>query len=169
MPVNIAHFLTPKLFVATLYEDSTIRQGLEKMHFYHYTAVPVTTRENIYVGTVSEGDFLWYLMEKADSEDGVSLRDMEDLLLRDILKPDRYPPVPITVTVEELLTQAMNRNFIPVVDGRGAFIGIVTRKAIMQYFADPTEEKRTPAERICPDFSIEGSKAKRETGYAGLL
>jgi CBS domain containing-hemolysin-like protein len=52
--------------------------------------------------------------------------------------------VPITVTVEELLAQAMNRNFIPVVDGRGAFIGIVTRKAIMQYFADPAEEKGNP-------------------------
>ncbi len=167
MPVNIAHFLTPKLFVATLYEDSTIRQGLEKMHFYHYTAVPVTTRENIYVGTVSEGDFLWYLMEKADSQDGISLRDMEDLLLRDILKPDRYPPVPITVSVEELLAQAMNRNFIPVVDGRGAFIGIVTRKAIMQYFADPAEEKGTPAAQACPELS-QGA-GRHEAGYAGLL
>jgi len=169
MPMNIAHFLTPKLFVATLYEDSTIRQGLEKMHFYHYTAVPVTTRENIYVGTVSEGDFLWYLVGKADSEDGISLKDMEDLLLRDILKPDRYPPVPITVTVEELLAQAMNRNFIPVVDGRGAFIGIVTRKAIMQYFADPAEEKGTPAAQVCPEIYSEGTNGKRETGYAGLL
>lgn len=165
--MNIAHFLTPKLFVATLYEDSTIRQGLEKMRFYNYTAVPVTTRENIYVGTVSEGDFLWYLMEKADSQDGISLRNMEDLLLRDILKPDRYPPVPITVSVEELLAQAMNRNFIPVVDGRGAFIGIVTRKAIMQYFADPAEEKGTPAAQACPELPPEAGK--HEAGYAGLL
>ncbi len=79
--MNIAHFLTPKLFEATLYEDSTIRQGLEKMHFYHYTAVPVTTRENIYIGTVSEGDFLWYWWGRPIRRRDLA-KDMEDLLLR---------------------------------------------------------------------------------------
>ena len=38
--------------------------------------------------------------------------------------------------MEELLSAAMNQNFIPVVDDLGTFIGIVTRKDIIRYFAE---------------------------------
>ena len=38
--------------------------------------------------------------------------------------------------LEDLLRTATNQNFVPVVDDRGMFIGIVTRKAIMRYYID---------------------------------
>ena len=38
--------------------------------------------------------------------------------------------------MEELLSSAMNQNFIPVVDDTGSFIGIVTRKDIIRYFSE---------------------------------
>ena len=56
--MNIAYFIHPKQDVATLYDDCTLRQGLEKMRHHGYTAIPVVTRDNKYVGTVTEGDFL---------------------------------------------------------------------------------------------------------------
>ena len=59
--MNIAYFLLPKSNVAYLYDDYTFRQGLEKMRYHGYTAIPVITRNGTYVGTVSEGDFLWQL------------------------------------------------------------------------------------------------------------
>ena len=37
--------------------------------------------------------------------------------------------------MDELLQLAMSQNFVPVVDDRGMFIGIVTRQDIMRYFA----------------------------------
>jgi CBS domain-containing protein len=37
--------------------------------------------------------------------------------------------------MDELLDSAMQQNFIPVVDDTGSFIGIVTRKDIIRYFA----------------------------------
>lgn len=42
----------------------------------------------------------------------------------------------ITVSMEELLTSAMNQNFVPVVDDLENFIGIITRKDIIRYFAE---------------------------------
>ena len=39
--MNIASFLSPKEEVTFLRDDMTIRQGLEKMKRYGYTAVPV--------------------------------------------------------------------------------------------------------------------------------
>ena len=135
--LNIAYFLLPKNRVAFLYDDCTFRQGLEKMRHHGYTAIPVITREGRYAGTVSEGDFLWKLLPM-DHTPLVehTMRDLESIPVRDILRADKYPSVGITVSMEELLTNAMNQNFIPVVDDLGSFIGIVTRKDIIRYFAE---------------------------------
>ncbi|MEG1593609.1 MAG: CBS domain-containing protein [Oscillibacter sp.] len=140
--MNIAYFLLPKNSVAYLYDDCTFRQGLEKMRHHGYTAIPVINREGKYIGTVSEGDFLWRLLAgETDAEKGVSMKDMEQWKVRDILQENTYPSARITVSMEELLTSAMQQNFIPVVDDLGNFIGIVTRKDILRYFADQKEEE----------------------------
>lgn len=39
----------------------------------------------------------------------------------------------INSDMEDLLQKAMNQNFVPVVDDQKKFIGIVTRKSIMEY------------------------------------
>ena len=130
--MNIAYFLLPKGRVAYLYDDYTFRQGLEKMRHHGYTAIPVISRSGQYLGTVSEGDFLWQLLQE---ETLCTRKDLEHLHIRDILKEDTYPPVRITVTMNELMDSAMNQNFIPVTDDVGSFIGIVTRKDIIRYFS----------------------------------
>ena len=137
--MNIAYFLIPKSSVAYLYDDFTFRQGLEKMRHHGYTAIPVISRDGQYVGTVSEGDFLWRILEvnQEDEQASFSMREMEQLHVHDIIHGDHhYPSVRITVSMEELLNSAMKQNFIPVVDDYNCFIGIVTRKDIIRYFAD---------------------------------
>ena len=135
--MNIAYFLTPKSKIAFLYDDFTFRQGLEKMRHHGYTAIPVISRSGQYVGTVSEGDFLWSLIHDApETAESISLRQTEALRVRDIIRPGQYPCVRITVSMEALLQSAMKQNFIPVVDDLGTFIGIVTRKDIIRYFAE---------------------------------
>ena len=135
--MNIAYFLLPKKRVAYLYDDYTFRQGLEKMRHHGYTAIPVISRDGKYVGTVSEGDFLWRLVaDEGEGQQPCSMKDPEQLQVRDILRETQYLPVRITVSMEELLTSAMNQNFIPVVDDSGSFIGIVTRKDIIRYFSE---------------------------------
>ena len=146
--MNTAYFLLPKHSVAYLYDDCTFRQGLEKMRHHGYTAIPVITRDGRYVGTVSEGDFLWRIL--SDGTPGVqpfSMRDMEQLKIRDILRGNSYPPVRITVSMEELMQSAMNQNFIPVVDDLGKFTGIVTRKDIIRYYAGKQQSLVQPSLR----------------------
>ena len=89
--MNIAYFLLPKSTVAYLYDDYTFRQGLEKMRYHGYTAIPVITREGQYAGTVSEGDFLWRLLSQEDTRRPLSMKELEDLRIRDILNRDAYP------------------------------------------------------------------------------
>ena len=143
--MNIAYFLLPKNRVAYLYDDYTFRQGLEKMRHHGYTAIPVISRDGKYVGTVSEGDFLWRLLsDERDRQRACSMKDLEQRRVRDILRETQYLPVRITVSMEELLSSAMNQNFIPVVDDTGSFIGIVTRKDIIRYFAEGKSVSEKP-------------------------
>ena len=143
--MNIAYFLLPKDRVAYLYDDYTFRQGLEKMRYHGYTAIPVISRSGKYVGTISEGDFLWQILSNdAESRQIRSMKDLEQLHIRDLLRGNNYPPVRITVSMEELLSNAMNQNFIPVVDDLGNFTGIVTRKDIIRYFAEQKDESVSP-------------------------
>lgn len=139
--MNIAYFLIPKSSVAYLYDDYTFRQGLEKMRHHGYTAIPVISREGRYVGTVSEGDFLWRMLnpDNVTAESSFTMKDMERLHIRDILKGN-HPPVRITVTMEDLVHSAMTQNFVPVVDDLGSFIGIVTRRDILRRLSEKGEK-----------------------------
>ena len=140
--MNIAYFLLPKNRVAYLHDDHTFRQGLEKMRHHGYRAIPVIDREGHYVGTVNEGDFLWKLLDSDTSNpEQLSMKATENFHVRDILRPDEYPPVRITVTMEELINSAMKQNFTPVVDDLGSFIGIITRQDIIRYFAQQAAQQ----------------------------
>ncbi|MGM9642087.1 MAG: CBS domain-containing protein [Eubacteriales bacterium] len=127
--MNVAFFLTPKSRVGYLEYDDTFRQCLEKMRHHGYTAIPVIDKAGKYVGTLSEGDLLWSIIDVG----GADLRDCEELRIANILKPEKYPPVKITAKIEELVDLLLSQNFVPVVDDRGSFMGIITRKTVLDY------------------------------------
>ena len=127
---NLLMFLTPKASVACLQADNTLRQGLEKMRAHGYTAVPVLRGDGSYAGSVSEGDFLWHILEHGAKG---GLKAQESYLVEDIVRPGWNPPVRVDAPLEKLLQSALEQNFIPVVDDRDAFIGIVTRKDILSW------------------------------------
>lgn len=135
--MNVISLLTPKAKVAYLPEDCTIRQGLEKLRAHSFTALPVVARDGRYVGTVSEGDFLWFLVDRKDN----SLRAQEKLPLGTLMRQGFNPAVSIRVSMSELMDRAMHQSFVPVVDDRGAFMGIVTRQTIMRKLVIPAVEK----------------------------
>ena len=126
--MNIAFFLTPKSEVSFLYSDYTVRQGLEKMKQYGFSAVPVIDRDGKYITTVGEGDFLWYIIK-----DGAE--KIEDTPLTAILRKDKNPPAPITASSKDLINRALDQNFIPVIDDDQIFIGIVRRRDLIRNFA----------------------------------
>ena len=126
--MNVISLLTPKTNVAWLYEDWTIRQGLEKLRFHGYTAIPVLAKDGSYVGTVSEGDFLWCLLDQGSGD----IQTQEKQPLRRVIRPGFNPAVRIDVALEELVERALRQSFIPVVDDRSAFVGIVTRQNIIK-------------------------------------
>lgn len=130
--MNLFYLLKPKSSVAYLYKTNTIRQGLEKMRVHGYSAIPVIDDNGEYIGTVSEGDFLRHIL-KYKKED---IKSQEEYSILDIVNEERNLPVKINVTMDELLLRVMDQNFVPVIDDRNMFIGIITRKDIIKYFYD---------------------------------
>ena len=126
--MNIAFFLIPKSHVAHLVEGSGFRQSMEKLRRHGYTAIPVVARDGRYLGSISEGDFLWNIM----SMGSLDLNELEQACIDDIIS-DRTPPVRVTTSVEELLDRILDQNFVPVVDDRDVFVGIVTRRSVLAY------------------------------------
>ncbi len=128
--MNILYFLTPKAEVETVEYDSSVRQGLEKMKYHGYAAIPVIDEEGRYKGTVTEGDFLWALYNDAKPD----LKRLEKTYLKNIIRRD-YVAVNASASVDEILSRAYSQNFVPVVDDRNVFIGIIKRKDIIRYLA----------------------------------
>lgn len=128
--MNILYFLTPKAEVETIEYDSSVRQGLEKMKYHGYAAIPVIDSQGRYKGTVTEGDFLWELYNDAKPD----LKRLEKTYLKNIIRRD-YVAVKASASVDEILSRAYNQNFVPVVDDRDVFIGIIKRKDIIKYLA----------------------------------
>lgn len=129
---SILFFLTPKAMCAHLYDDYTIRQALEKMESAGYAALPILNRRGEYRGTLTEGDLLWAMKNMCYMD----MRQAEARRIMEISRRKDNLPVRVTASMHDLVERASRQNFIPVVDDYGAFIGIITRKAIIQYCYD---------------------------------
>ena len=64
--MNVLMLLRPKSEVQYVYDNWTLRKGLDKMRAGGYTVLPVLSRDGRYLGSVSEGDFLWFLADNGD-------------------------------------------------------------------------------------------------------
>lgn len=129
---SILFFLTPKAMCVYLYDDYTIRQALEKMESAGYTAIPILNRRGEYRGTLTEGDLLWAMKNMCYMD----MRQAEARRIMEISRRKDNLPVRVTASMHDLIQRASQQNFIPVVDDYGAFIGIITRKAIIKYCYD---------------------------------
>ena len=134
--MNVAFFLIPKSHVAYLTEGSSFRQGMEKLRRHGYTAIPVVGQDGRYMGSINEGDFLWNIM----SMGSVDPYDLEEAHIDEIIS-DRTPPVKVNTPPEELMDRLLDQNFVPVVDDRDMFVGIITRRSVMAYLMNKESEE----------------------------
>ena len=126
---NILFFLTPKAMCSFLYDDFTLRQALEKMESAGYAALPILNKRGEYRGALTEGDLLWALKNMCYMD----MRQAEARRIMEISRRKEYLPVRVTTSMHDLVARASTQNFVPVVDDKDTFIGIVTRSNIMKY------------------------------------
>ena len=81
------------------------------------------------IGTITEGDLLWFLKDRNFPD----LKLLEDMPITSIERRRDNQAVKIDESMENLFDKVMNQNFVPVVDDKRVFIGIVTRKDVLAY------------------------------------
>ena len=123
--MNIPSLLIPKANVEYLRTKDSIEFALDIFRRNSYSAVPVINSDGIYRGTITEGDFLYYIMDNPDA-------DLKKVKVRNILREDFYEAVKITASIDKLLIKCLDQNFVPVTDDRDVFVVIVTRKVIFK-------------------------------------
>ena len=120
---NILFFLMPKAMCAYLYDDYTIRQAMEKMESAGYSSIPILNRHGEYRGLLWALKYICYM----------DMRQAEAHRIGEIERRKDNVPVRVTTSMHDLIDRASTQNFVPVVDDKDAFIGIVTRRSIIQY------------------------------------
>ena len=127
--MNILFFLKPKAEVAFVYDYHTLRQAMEIMEYHKYSSIPMINREGKYVGTITEGDLLWGIRKEYQ----MNFKEAENAPVASIPRRVDYKPVSVECKMEDLIDRALNQNFVPVIDDKKIFIGIVTRKDIIRF------------------------------------
>lgn len=130
--VNIAKILVPKACTRVLHEDDTVRQGLETMAFHGFTTIPVLDKDERYIGSVTEGDFLRHLLAKGNTE----MHYHEQFRVGDIIRKDFYKSLPITADTDSVIQIIRFQNYIPIVDDRNVLCGLLTRKGVIEELAE---------------------------------
>ncbi|MBQ9815479.1 MAG: CBS domain-containing protein [Lachnospiraceae bacterium] len=125
--MSLFSIITPKIETHYLTEDVTIRQALEKFDYHKFSVVPLIAKDGTYLTTVSEGDILRYIKNQAKFD----VEKAEKVKVRSIEKYRPYKACVNNVSDEEIFALALEQNFVPVVDDRNMYIGIVKRKDIL--------------------------------------
>lgn len=136
--MNISFYLLPKSEITYVEQEDTVGHALRVIHKNGYQAVPVINRKGEYVGTVTEGDFLWNLIQDYHMD----MEAMRNVRVESLRKKWNYKAVSIEANIAELDQYIMDQNFVPVMDGRNIFIGIVTRKQIIKELLRQKNEKQ---------------------------
>ena len=136
--MNILRFMIPKSLVLYVESDSTVRQALEKMKFHRYAAIPVLDKEGRYVGTLRNDDLFKYFLDSGSFDARAAEKESVSSILE-----DGYTAVYHNATMMELIERVKEHNFVPVVDDRGCFIGIILRRDILNFLLEYYEKEST--------------------------
>jgi CBS domain-containing protein len=145
--MNITRFLTPKSDVAHLSDRTTVETALDAFEKHGYTAVPVVTDDGRYVGTLSAADLLWHLRRVGRRRSAARVPEGQPgpppagalrgdrTRLGKLERRSSNPSVPIGASVESLFDRLLYQSFVPVIDDRGVFVGIVKRSTVLAYLS----------------------------------
>ena len=102
-----------------------------------YTAVPVLNDQEQYIESVTDGEFLRHLFVCRTTV----LKVQERYQPASIVRRDFCPALQIDADFGQVVTSMLNQNSVPIVDGRNALCGILTRKRLIEFLAQARDKK----------------------------
>lgn len=134
--LNILFFLTPKSKIRCVDETMSIRQVLEIFEHYRYQVIPLLSKDGRYLKSISEGDLLYYIKNNLK----FNIKEYETHNILEVPINRDYKEINVLEDIPYLLFLLKDQNYVPVVDDKSSFIGIITRKSIMEYLIKNKED-----------------------------
>ena len=127
--------IIPKSKVEFIYNDITVGEALKKIAKKRYAMIPVVERNSgRYIYSLAASDLLMKILKNNDIEstkkEFISSVPVDRLIV----------PCKKDTEIVDLADLAISQNFVPVVDNQGIFLGIVTRRAVIDYFISKDSE-----------------------------
>ena len=132
---SIMSIFTPKKMTSFLNENVTVRQAIEIFDVHKYAVIPLVDNDGHFVGTLSEGDLLRFLKNKV----GYDIKAAEKVSIKEMERYREYRSLEVSSMWSEFFVLSLDQNFIPVVDDKGIYIGIVTRREIIKFLSNKVE------------------------------
>lgn len=126
---------TPKKMTSFLNENVTVRQAIEIFDVHKYAVIPLVDNDGHFVGTLSEGDLLRFLKNIV----GYDIKAAEKVSVKEMERYREYRSLEVSSMWSEFFVLSLDQNFIPVVDDKGIYIGIVTRREIIKFLSNKVE------------------------------
>lgn len=118
--------MTSKDKVTCLYNDMDLQECYKKLSESHFTMIPVLERESgRYLYSLSTLDILKSIMESNSLEKALKSP------LTSIETERLIICAPIESEVADLVDLIANQNFVPIVNKKGEFEGIITRRKLI--------------------------------------
>ncbi len=128
--MNILYCLTPKSEVDFIYDDASLNKAIQIFEKNNFFILPLINKKGRFIGTISTADILGCIKENFD----LSIKASAEFPVRSVKRIKEYKAVNGgTTSMEEIVDVALDQNFVPVVDDDYNFIGIITRKTIMNW------------------------------------
>lgn len=120
-------FMIPADNVANVIDQHTLSTGLLILTQSNYTMIPVLSAESKLMGVISMSMIIKAVM----TVDAIEMERLDELKVRDVMlsQPVR---VQSNCNLADVLNYLIDQNFVCVVDGDNRFLGIITRKNVMQ-------------------------------------
>ena len=139
-------FLIPASRIALVQEDNPLYHAFLILTKVKYSKIPVLDKDKRVVGLLS----LAMITDKMLTNDAISTAPLDTLKVKDVMQTDFDKINFVETTLETQLHLLINNAFLPVVDDRGVFQGLLTRREWIKAFnyVVHTYDKHYKSEKI---------------------
>ena len=123
-------FLIPASRIAFVQDDNPLYHAFLILTKVKYSKIPVLDREHRVVGLLS----LAMITDKMLMTDKISVDPLSELKVHDVMQTDFDKINFVETTLETQLHLLIDNAFLPVVDDRGVFQGLLTRREWIKAF-----------------------------------
>ena len=120
-------FMIPADNVANVIDQHTLSTGLLILTQSNYTMIPVLSAESKLMGVISMSMIIKAVM----TVDAIEMERLDELKVRDVMLSQSVR-VQANCHLADVLNYLIDQNFVCVVDEDNRFLGIITRKNVLQ-------------------------------------